>query len=277
MIAQLAHLTVLMTLAAAPDDAMSAPRLEKMLADGDKDMIVQIFKRYDDDVLAFVDHYLEGGLKLIEDGKGEAAGLASFRTGIAFAKLADEALPGATFTEYAASFASWSPKERKLFRDGQAEFKAGRKAEGDPAAALDHYRASLNIAQSLRDHWGTAMALGAITKMELARGNHAKVEEASRQAQQICAQLRLRLDQVDVIMAMGDVQAAEAARGYGAPAYQYAFSLLRPDDDPKLRRAVLEKHCKALERAGSPESAAALRKQYADLLGPAAPPAANSQ
>jgi hypothetical protein len=267
MIQFMACMILTATTQTAPNDALAPARLEKMLAVGDREMIIQVFKRNDDHVLVFIDRYLEGGLKMIEDGKSEEEAMQSFRKAIAFAKIADEALPGATFVEYAAGFASWSPQERVQFRRGQAEYRAGRKAMDDPEKAAEHFRASLKIAESLRDTWGMAMALGGLVQSELAMGRHAKVEEAARQAVQVCAQLRLRLDQVRALIAWGDAQANESARGHGAPSYQYAFSIMRPTDDADLRRTVITRQCRALERSGAKDAADMLRQQHAELLG----------
>src|SRR5687767_1634436 len=78
---------------AADDDVMDKTRLQTMLVDGDTGMVAATFRRRPGHTLPFIDGYLEGGLKMIEKGgdsaKGEA--LASYRTGIKFAKVADEA------------------------------------------------------------------------------------------------------------------------------------------------------------------------------------------
>ena len=61
------------TSAFAANDAMDKSRLEKMLADSDTGMIVQIFKRHPGHTLPFIDSYLEGGLAMIEKGEMQPA------------------------------------------------------------------------------------------------------------------------------------------------------------------------------------------------------------
>ena len=104
------------------------------------------------DALPFVDQYLEGGLALLESGGSREEAMKSFRKGIKFAQLADQAAPGAAFAEYATNFASWTPAEQQRFREGQAAYKAGRGlAKDDSAQAYDQFRKALSIANALGD------------------------------------------------------------------------------------------------------------------------------
>jgi len=260
MIAQLVSVLTL-AVAATPEDSMTPQRLEKMLADGDKEMIVQVFRRNSDNVISFVDQYLEGGLKLIETSQDTEGALKSFRTGIAFAKLADEAFPGKTYAEYAASFASWSPTEQKQFREGQAAYKAGRMA-ADPTEALQNYRRALRLAKGLNDLWGVAMSQAAIVHAELKLSNIDKADEIARQAVQSCAQLGLRLDNIRVYIAWGDATAASNSRGHGANHYHFAYQLLTDSDDPELRQKIVDRWVDSLKKAGQPDAAEQIRKQY---------------
>jgi hypothetical protein len=229
----------------AANDAVDKPRLEKMLADGDKGMIVQVFKRHPGRTLPFIDRYLEGGLAMIEKGEDAAKALESFRMGIRFAELADKAFGGSTFADYANSFASWSPTEQKSFREGQAAFKTGMK-EADAKKALKHLRRSLSLALQLGDAWGQAMAQQGIAEKALAAEDRSTASEAAVAAAELNQGLRLYSDTVESLLLA--VSASEDMHGrYLAQ----AWTIAEQDNsiDPKLRKRVKDEYLAALEEA----------------------------
>src|SRR5262249_48170577 len=134
--------------AVAADDTMDRERMEKMLADGDLGMIVQVFKRHPGRTLPFIDRYFEGGLAMIEKGQNPDDAMQSFRRGIKFAELADQAFGGSAFSDYGNSFASFSPSEQGKFREGQKAFKEGMK-ETDVQKSRERLEHSLALAKSL--------------------------------------------------------------------------------------------------------------------------------
>jgi tetratricopeptide (TPR) repeat protein len=230
---------------------------------------METFRRHADNVLPFIDSYLEGGLKVIEDGLDESIAWASYRKGVEFAKIADRTFSEVVFSQYAASFASWSPEERKRFRMGQAEFRAGREKKDDPAEAIKHYRKSLSFAEPLNDAWGTAMAHFGIAQAELALGNQDKAREAAMKASEWNGRMRLRVAHIRSRLMCGQVYAATGAPASGRGHLRIAFEQLKPDDDPKLRSEVLDAYCVSLEAAGNPEMAQDLRDQFKGPESPA--------
>jgi len=257
------------------DDAMTSERLEQMLDREQDAFVVATFRRYPDELLPFIDAYLEGGLRMIEEGKGGPEPAKSFQLGMKFAELADQARPGSGFSAYAASFASWSPKEQKLFREGQAEHRAGSKATGEPARAAAHFEKSAEIAQSLNDDWGVAMALAGLAGARLAMGDFTGCEEAAARAVAASDRLGLRLDQVRTCIVWGDAQFQSEGRGWGIASYNRAWSLLNKADDIELRKAVLERYVDALERSSQMDAAERMREANPDLVQPAEPPKSN--
>lgn len=244
------------------DDAISRERIERMLADGDTDWIVQVFRRHADTVLPFVDHYLEGGLKMIEEGGDPANTADSFRRGLELAKLADKAFQEVIFTEYAASFGSWNAAEQKRFRQGQAEFRRGRKATDDPNVALAHFEKSLSLAEPLGDHWGSAMAYMGIAQTKMSMGAHEDAKKAGMKAAELNGRLRLRNQHIRARLLCGLVNAELGKPASGRGHLRIAWEQLRDSDDPKLRMKVLDAYCVALIAAGNTKLANQLREQY---------------
>lgn len=245
------------------DEPMSHTRLERMLADGDTPWIGQVFRRHPDSVLSFIDHYLEGGLKIIEDGGDADRAAESFRTGLKFAKVADEALQEMIFSEYAAAFGSWSRAEQKRFREGQAAYHAGRKASDDPAAALAHFQRSLALAEPLGDLWGTAMAYGGIARSRMALGEYEEAKTAAMKAAELNGRLRLRLAHIRARLVCGTAHAKLGKPAAGRGHLRIAWDQCRESDDKELRAKVLDGYCNALEAAGKGKLAAELRKAEA--------------
>lgn len=258
---------ILCGLAQAPvNDALDKPRLETWLAAGDHSLIVQVFRRHSDGVLPFIDDYLEGGLKMIEEGKPEHEALSSFRTGVRFARLADEALGGTAFADYASSFASWSPTERKRFREGQAEFRTGRAENSDAEKALAHYTKSLKLAEPLGDAWGTAMALGGIAESLVKLGRRAEALEYAWRAASLNEWLHLRKAQIAATLTALDAGGVSSLGP--APIVARLETLLRDDDDPDFKRGVAQRCAALLRDAGQKDAADDVIRRY----GLAAPP-----
>jgi hypothetical protein len=249
---------------ASSDDAVEKARLEKMLADGDTGMIVQVFRRHSGRTLPFIDSYLEGGLAMLEQGKDQAEALASFRTGIRFATLADEAFSGTTFSDYANSFASWSPAEQKSFREGQREYKAGVK-EPDAQKSLEHLRKSLSLATPLGDAWGMAMAQQAMAEKFLAAGQAHEAAGAAATAAEINGKLKLHGDAAESLMFAARAW-LEIGQQRGQVSYlSQAWTLVQQDHsiDASLREKVLDAYLGALEAAGKKDQAEQVRREAA--------------
>ncbi len=250
----------------AADDAMTRERLEKMLTDGDTAWIVQTFTRHADNTLGFIDGYFEGGLKMIEEGGSEKKATEMFRKGLEFARLADKAYNEVIFTQYAASFGSWSPKERLEFRQGQQEFRAGRKIKDNPEEALAHFEKSLALASPLGDAWGSAMAHTGIATTKLKLKDYEGARDAAMKAAEFNGRLRLRRDHIRSRLIIGqsyvDMGNTAAGRGH----LRIAWDAVTSADTPALRTEVLDAYCTALEAAGAVAKAAELRAEFAKSL-----------
>lgn len=262
----------------AGNDAMDKARLSKLLDAGDDELVIATFRRHPGQTLPFIDSYLEGGLALLEkEGPTKAdAMLASFRVGVRFAKLADQAFGGDTFTHYASAFASWSPSEQKSFREGQRLFKQGMQtAKSDPKGALETMYRSLALATALGDLWGQAMAQQGVAEIALATGGPELREEASTAAQaavQLNKALRLVDDWAQSLRVCANVASAggaeENASMFLMSAWMEPLSL--PGADPELAKAIVDELVQQLERTGQKDQVPAWRRQFA-LRFPAAP------
>lgn len=175
--------SVFSVIAAMAADGLDRPKLEKALADKDAKTVVQAFKDNNEEVLPFFDEYLEGGLAALEKGAPKSAAEESFAKGVAFAKLADEALGGSVFANYANAFAAWKPEQQKQFREGQAEYRKGREVLAkQPEQALVHFKKSVVLCEPLGDAWGKAMCLSKIAAAHAAMNNHGPAIEAASAA-----------------------------------------------------------------------------------------------
>lgn len=256
-------------------DAVTRERLMPMLVAGDEGMIVATFKRHPGATLPFIDRYLEGGLAMIEKGSEPAEALASFRQGIKFAKLADQAFGGTDFSDYANAFASWSPSEQKAFREGQKLFKEGAGAAKDDAAkAIATLERSLHLAEGLHDTWGQVMAQGALAELYLAQAEAAsgdakedvlaKADVAARAAVTLSRKVRLDEDRTSGLLTMAKVVKALGGKAEArATPLQEAWTLLRGDASmsAELRAAVAAALIEAFEELKRPDAAEAVRKE----------------
>ena len=243
-------------------ESIAPERMEAMLAAGDDEWITAVFRRYPDEAMPFIDRYLEGGLKIIENGGSEKEANDSFRKGLKFAKLADKAFGETRFSDYAANFGSWSPEERSWFRKGQKAFRQGRGSKDDPAKALAHFEEALELAETLGDWWGMADAQGGVAQSRFALEQYEEARSAAMKAAEINARLRFRLKHIEARLvcakcfkALGSPQ---AARGH----LRIAWDQVRPRDDKKLRMEVLEAYCVALEASNADKKAAELREKF---------------
>ncbi len=255
--------------AAPPEDVFQRPRMEAMLDAGDTDMIVQTFRRYPDQTLPFIDSYFEGGLKMIEEGGSLNDANASYRIGVQFAKLADEAFRESIFLEYGASFGSWSPIEQTMFREGQSEYRTGRQAMADPAQALKHFERSAALADQLLDSWGSAMAYGGMARAHLALGDYEAANKAALRSIQLNSRLRLRRSEVAALLACGEARGKLGLPDAGVGHYRKAWELLTDEDPVELRRETLTNLLAALESVGRTEEAEKFREEGAAVLAPA--------
>ncbi|MBL9150444.1 MAG: hypothetical protein JNM94_17295 [Phycisphaerae bacterium] len=209
VVAATATVTFVAPARAAEDDVFVKERLVGFLNADNGALVVATFKRYPGRTLPFIDSFLEGGLAMIEkDPAKEADAMQSFRTGVKFAKLADEAFGGTAFTDYATSFASWSPSERVSFREGQRLFREGMKTmKDDPKAAIASFEQSLRLADSLGDTWGRAMAWGGLAQAHAKIGgdNRALAADAATTAAELYGQVRLTDDAAQALITLADV------------------------------------------------------------------------
>ncbi|MCA9290491.1 MAG: hypothetical protein KDA25_05150 [Phycisphaerales bacterium] len=263
--------------ASIPEDVYVNERLERMLEAGDEHMIAETFRRYPDMVLPYIDGYFEGGLKMIEDqasgatpevtpAQAEAAALTSYRTGIRFAEIADRVFNESIFIEYAGAFASWSPTERGLFRQGQAEVQAGRRAMQTPREALAHFETALRLSSQLQDHWGIGMAQDGIARAQMALGEFDAAHRASLEADTTNARLRLRRSEIRALLVCAEARRKLALPDMGVSHLRKAWNLTTTHDDDDFRRTVLQALLAGLDQSGAADEAAALRKRHPDLL-----------
>ncbi len=277
-VAMIAMLFVMPTMVkAAPptgDDAMDKSRLEKMLADGDDGMIMQVFKRYPSRTLPFIDQYFEGGLAMIEKGEDQANANAEFRKGIKFAAIADKAFIVQAFSEYANSFASWSPSEQKAFREGQRLFKKTRK-EQDPAQIRKQLERSREIAESLGDGWGVVMASVALAEQLTAAGENKQAIELVKSVAQLAADLRLNEDCAKAYRIAGAAAMKTEYPTSGVSYLAQAWEIVRTDRtiDAEFRAETLQEYLAILDVSEMKAQADALRKEYISTTTDAEPDA----
>ena len=252
-------LQLLMLTAVTADDAMDAKRLETMLENGDDRWIIQTFRRHPSETLPFVDQYLEGGLKIIEDGGSADKARESMRTGLKFAELADQAFNEEIYGNYAAAFGSWSPEEQKDFRKGQANYREARKMD-DPAAAIEKLEESFALANTLQDAWGVAMYQTAIAQNLLKQGKHDEAAQVAKQAVNLNGRLRLRSGFVRANVIVGKALTETGPYKEANDHLAAAWNTLVDDDPMTLRDEVRDAYIAILEKAGDTAAAAKLRE-----------------
>ncbi|MBC24004.1 MAG: hypothetical protein CMJ32_08835 [Phycisphaerae bacterium] len=248
------------------EDSMNRDRLESLLAADDpinEAIIIEIFRRNPDQVLMFIDSYLEGGLEIIEtNGSMDKAG-ASFRKGIQFANLADKAFRQNDLTRYAAGFASWSPTEQKRFRKGQALYRQGRTAESEDKLeqAAELYERSLELADSLNDSWGMQMALSGLARVALEQARYKRAQELAIRAIDLSSRLHLRHAQIKSMMIAAKAREQLELPDRGVGHLRQAWKMLTPDDDIDFRQQVYETYLSAAIAADRDQEVMQLRME----------------
>jgi len=267
--------------AAAPQSAATAERpllsgrLERWLGEGDKDLIIQSFRRHPSEVLPFVDQYLEHGLKLIEGNASDEQAMRQFRLGIQFAQLASDALREPIFIEYAGNFASWNNDERRRFRQGQALYKEGARAlkGGDADTARQRFQASLDLAEPLMDAWGTQMALCGLARAAFAARDWKSASDLTVRAMEYSSRLQFRGDEIDMLITCADARRNLGTPDAGLGHSRLAWTRLKPGDPAEWRQRAGESFAASLEATGKTDEAARVR---AELGTPAATAPAQS-
>jgi tetratricopeptide (TPR) repeat protein len=246
-------------------EKLDKSRLVDMLGADDTGLIVQTFRRHPSQTLPFIDAYFEGGLADIEKGGAYEDALKKFRIGVKFAKLADEAFHETVFSEYANSFASWSPTEQKRFREGQRLFREAVKQADKPDEAIPMLRQSLKLAESLGDTWGQAMAQSAIAEIGLKAGRHDEAHLAAVKAIELNARLKLQEDFLQALMVCAEVRQAMGTPDAGVGHLRQAWITTTSDHsiDAKVADQVFEKFTAALDRSGKKDEADKMRKERA--------------
>lgn len=247
-------------------------RLEQFLVDGDDAFVIQTFRRFPGAVLPFIDDYFEGGLGMIEKAAKDPAAtdtsranaatdaMSSFRTGLQFAELANQAFGEVIFTEYAAAFGSWSPQEQRRFRDGQAAYKAGRAAaKSSPEAALTEYRKGLALAEPLGDHWGVAMCQLAIADAAKTLGRPQEGHDAAVKAIELFGRLQLKPSYVRALTTCAALRQALKMPDMGTGQLRMALQAMPADAPAAERQAILDELVSILERLGRAEEAAKIK------------------
>lgn len=252
-------------IAALAADGLDRSKLEKSLADKDTKTIIQVFKDNEEDVLPFFDEYLEGGLAAQEKGEPRAAAEESFAKGVAFAKLADEALGGRVFANYATTFSKWKPEQQKQFREGQAEYRKGREALAkQPEQALIHFKKSLVLCEPLGDAWGQAMCLSKIAAAHAAMGNHSAAIGAATAA----CELNLRLHQVSAhvgdLILRAECRAKTGKKEDCEKDLYGALALTKRIKDVKRAEAMMKRCSEVYRQNGNNDVADAIDKDLAE-------------
>lgn len=259
--------------AASVERPLIMGRLERWLNEGDKDLIIQSFRRHPSEVLPFIDFYLEHGLKLIEGNASDEQAMHQFRLGVRFAQLATEALREPIFLEYAGSFASWNNDERRRFRHGQALHREGARAlkNGDAGTARARFQASLELAEPLLDAWGTQMALCGLARAAFAAMDWKEAADTSIRAMEISGRLQLRGDEIDMLVLCAESRRRLNTPDAGLGHARLAWTKLKPGDPAEWRQRVGEAFAASLEATGRMDEAAKLRAEFCEPAPASAP------
>jgi len=238
--------------------------------------VVQLWKEHPSQTLGVIDSYLEGSLARLErdpsvDPKSLASLHARARRG---AVAADQAFATCVFVEYAVAFAAWSADEQKQFRQGQALFRAASKSlsAGALQAGLGEARQSLELARPLGDWWGSAMALNAMARAEVALGEYAHSLEHAAEARRIDHELRLLdAEYDDLFLAASAADGWERhprALAYAQAGLELALQFGKQDMQVKSLGQIL----RAQEKLGDTAGAGRTRAELAALTKTGAEP-----
>ena len=233
-------LCLMVAMLAAPpapaEDAMTADRLERLVRI-DRRLVGETFRRHQGQVLPFVDGYLEGGLKIVEEGGDAEAVRASYRLGLEFASIASDTFGDEIYVRYAASFASWSPIEQQRFRAGQAAYRRGRGLEkdGDLDGALAAFTEGRDLAAPLGDAWGEAMCVAGIARVEVARDQGITARAAASRAVELYTRLRLHGSEIEARLVLAQI-VESVSPGRGVNVLRGAWALASQAGVPEERR-----------------------------------------
>lgn len=257
-------MTAFVALTAMAAEGLDRAKLEACLDKKDTKTIVQAFKDNEEDVLPFFDEYLEGGLAAIEKNEPAEVSKERFAKGVAFAKLADEALGGSVFSNYASAFAAWKPEQQKHFREGQNEYRTGSKVIAkQPEQALVHFKKSLVLCEPLGDAWGQAMCLSKIAAAHAAMGNHAPAIEAATAAFEVNKGLHQVSSQTGDLIFRAECRAKSGKKEDCEKDLVAAMALTKRIKDEK-RAAAMMKRCGEVYRLnGNKDLADAIDKDLA--------------
>lgn len=257
-------INVVIVAAVCGAESLDRAQLEQFLYKKNTKAIVQAFKDYEEEVLPFFDEYLEGGLAALEKGAPKTAADESFAKGVAFARLADEALGGSVFANYATAFSTWKPEQQKQFREGQTEYRKGREALAkQPEQALVHFKKSLVLCEPLGDAWGKAMCLSKIAAAHAALGNHGPAIEAATAAFEVNKGLHQVSAQTGDLIFRAECRAKSGKKEDCEKDLVAALTLTKRIKDEK-RAAALMKRCADVHRLnGNKDQADAIDKDLA--------------
>lgn len=240
------RLAILSLALAAPSFAQDSgpPPLDALFegAIGRKDdaAIEGAFRERPFEVILLVDGYLEAWLSNVE-GKAEGeAKVADPKTlldkALDSAARADKALGGDGYTKYAKAWAGWTPEQQKQFRQGQAEYGAGRAAQKDKklAEAKKHYENSLGLAAPLGDLWGEAQAHQSLGDVAMGEDRVDAAIEHFTKAKTIYASIRHQ----GGMRSMRALGVAHEKKGEHAAARKELEAMLKIAADAKLPRAT---------------------------------------
>lgn len=166
------YVQMLVLVAVLGVEELDHAKMEAWLKKDDEHAIKKAFIHNEEAALPFVDEYLEGGLAKLEEGKDKASTRDQYAKGVAFAKMADEALSNGVLSKYASAYVGWTPEQQKQFREAQAEYRKGRELMSKPAEALPHLEQSLKLCSPLGDLWGQAMCFSKLTTTLHALNRH---------------------------------------------------------------------------------------------------------
>lgn len=254
-------------------DGQAAAPLETWLSEGADERIIAWFKENPDDALPFIDQYLEGGLKMIEQDEPAEKARASFDRGVKFAALADKAFDETIFSDYARSFAGWNEQQQKDFRAGQRTFREGsaKHKAGESVEALKLFRESVGFSKPLNDWWGMAMAYGGLGEAKLAIGQSDDAIQNLQRSAEIHQRLRLRLGHAAAMISLARAQTAAKKPADALETLERTQKVLKADDPAPLHEKLRMARDEAKAAQGVTGDRAAPDAKPADRK-PVAPP-----
>lgn len=209
---------------------------------GDTDALAALWKSAPGRVLVTIDADLEASLSLWEANPEDPdqAAIENLLERAQFgAEVASEALGEPIFADYAASFAGWTPEQKRQFRAGQKAYGNSRRsgASGELEKSLESARECVNCAQPLGDWWGTAMGLLAEAQALNALERPQEALVAASRARLLYHQLGLTSSELGALQ-LQTLAALAADRPRRARASANAMLALFGEDGPAAGRAA---------------------------------------